>query len=165
MALTPSTMRDLGTSAPDFSLPTPDGKTVSRRDFVGKPLLIMFICNHCPFVKKLRSALATLGKEYQEKGIAIVGINSNDAINYPDDSPAKMKDEIRIAGYTFPYVFDETQTVAKAYMLHARPISFFTTRTTSLRTEGNSTTAGPRTASRSLAPTFVRHWTRFWLTS
>ena len=74
MGLTPSTMRDLGTLAPDFSLATPDGKIVSRRDQVGKPMLIMFICNHCPFFKHLRSALATLGKAYQEKGIAIVGL-------------------------------------------------------------------------------------------
>ena len=96
MALTPSIMRDLGTLAPDFSLPTPDGKIVSRRDHVGKPMLIMFICNHCPFVRHLHQALARLGKEYQERGIAIVGINSNDAANYPEDSPAKMTDEIRV---------------------------------------------------------------------
>ena len=124
MALTPSTMRDLGTSAPDFSLSTPDGKTISRRDYVGKPLLVMFICNHCPFVKHLRSALATLGKEYQEKGLALVGINSNDAVSYPADSPAKMAEEIRSAGYTFPYVYDDTQTVAKAYHAACTPDFF-----------------------------------------
>jgi peroxiredoxin len=124
MALTPSTMRDLGTSAPDFTLPTPDGKTVSRRDYVGKPILVMFICNHCPFVKHLRSQLAKLGKEYQEKGVAVVGINSNDAVNYPDDSPAKMAEEIRGAGYTFPYLFDETQQVAKAYHAACTPDFF-----------------------------------------
>jgi peroxiredoxin len=124
MALTPSIMRDLGTLAPDFTLPTPDGKTVSRRDFVGKPFLVMFICNHCPFVKHLRSQLAKLGNEYQEKGVAVVGINSNDAVTYPDDSSAKMADEIRGAGYTFPYLFDETQQVAKAYHAACTPDFF-----------------------------------------
>jgi thiol-disulfide isomerase/thioredoxin len=124
MALTPSTMRDLGTTAPDFSLPTADGKLIHRRDFLGKPLLVMFICNHCPFVKHLRTHLAKLGKEYLEKGVAIVGINANDAVNYPDDNPAKMLDEIRSVGYTFPYLFDETQQIAKAYHAACTPDFF-----------------------------------------
>ena len=124
MALTPSTMRDLGTTGPDFSLPTADGKLVDRRDFVGKPLLVVFMCNHCPFVKHLRMHLAKLAKEYQEKGVAIVGINANDAGNYPDDSPAKMLEEIRTAGYTFPYLVDETQQIAKAYHAACTPDFF-----------------------------------------
>lgn len=124
MALTPSTMRDLGTLAADFTLCTPDGKSISRRDYAGKPLLVMFICNHCPFVKHLRTQLAKLGKEYQEKGVAIVGINANDAANYPDDSPAKMTEEIRTIGYTFPYLIDEKQQVAKAYRAACTPDFF-----------------------------------------
>ncbi len=124
MALTPSTMRDLGTTAPDFALPTPEGKIVSRGEFAGKPLLVMFICNHCPFVKHLRTQLARLGAEYQAKGVAIVGINSNDAVKHPDDSPAKMLDEIRTAGYTFPYLVDETQHVAKVYHAACTPDFF-----------------------------------------
>lgn len=124
MARTPSIMRDLGTTAPDFSLPTPEGKTVSLHDFVGKPLLVMFICNHCPFVKHLRTQLAKLCKEYQEKGVAIVGINSNDVVSYPDDSPTKMTEEIRNIGYTFPYLIDETQQVAKAYHAACTPDFF-----------------------------------------
>jgi peroxiredoxin len=124
MALTPSTMRDLGTSAPDFSLPSTEGRDFSRADFVGKPLLVMFICNHCPFVKHLRTHLAGLAKEYQQKGVAIVGINANDAVNYPDDSPAKMAEEVRIAGYTFPYLIDETQQVARAFHAACTPDFF-----------------------------------------
>ena len=124
MALTPSIMRDLGTLAPDFTLPTHDDKIVSLRDCAGKPLLVMFICNHGPFVKHLRTQLAKLGKEYQEKGIAVVAINANDAVNYPDDSPAKMTEEVRSAGYTFPYLFDETQQVAKAYHAACTPDFF-----------------------------------------
>ena len=84
----------------------------------------MFICNHCPFVKHLRQHLAGLGKEYQQKGVAIVGINSNDAVNYPDDSPAKMAEEVRTAGYTFPYLYDETQQVAKAFHAACTPDFF-----------------------------------------
>lgn len=116
MALTPSTMVALGTSAPDFQLPDTDGRIVKLADFSESPvLLVAFICNHCPYVKHIREAFATLARESQSRGIAVVGINSNDAVNYPDDSPAKMKVEKAEAGYTFPYLFDETQQVARAY--------------------------------------------------
>jgi thiol-disulfide isomerase/thioredoxin len=95
MARTPSTMLELGTSAPDFKLPDPEGRQISLADFADKSaLLVMFICNHCPFVKHIRGELANLGKTYSEKGVGIVAINSNDVANYPDDSPANMAKEI-----------------------------------------------------------------------
>jgi peroxiredoxin len=122
---TASTMRPLGQHAPDFSLPHVDGKTVSLADFSGKRgLLVIFMCNHCPFVIHLRSALAAFGKEYQSKGLGIVGINSNDINTHPDDSPEGMKQEAMSAGYTFPYLFDETQEVAQAYGAACTPDFF-----------------------------------------
>src|SRR5258708_24445240 len=106
MSLTPSTMLPLGTAAPDFRLPETNGKTVSLADFKNAPaLLVIFMCNHCPYVKHIRPGLAQLGRDYLSKGAAIVGINSNDAANYPADSPAKMKEEMQVAGYTFPYLY------------------------------------------------------------
>jgi thiol-disulfide isomerase/thioredoxin len=102
-------------------LPDTGGKLVSLADFQGKPVLVAFICNHCPFVKHLRAGLAQLARDYQPKGVAFVGINSNDAANYPDDSPAKMKDEAKSAGYLFPYLYDESQAVAKAYRAACTP--------------------------------------------
>src|SRR3954452_536024 len=115
MALTPSTMAPLGTPAADFRLPDTDGKFVSLADFADAPaLLVAFICNHCPYVKHVREAFTQLAREYQAKGVAVVGINSNDATAYPEDSPDKMKEEKATAGYTFPYLYDATQEVAKA---------------------------------------------------
>ena len=125
MVKTASTMLPLGTKAPDFSLPNVDGKTVSLSDFSGKKgLLVMFICNHCPFVRHLRSDLAKFGREYQEKGLGIVAISSNDAEAYPDDSQERMREEAKSAGYTFPYLFDELQEVAKAYTAACTPDFF-----------------------------------------
>jgi len=126
MARTPSTMIDLGTEAPDFCLPEPaTGKTVCRDDFKGKKgLLVMFISNHCPYVKHIADELARFGREYQEKGLGIVAINANDVANYPDDSPEKMVEEVRARGYTFPYLFDESQAVAKAYQAACTPDFF-----------------------------------------
>lgn len=123
MALTPSTMLPLGTSAPAFSLPDPKtGKTVSIAEFKNAPaLLVMFICNHCPYVKHVRSGLAQLAKDYQAQGAAVVAISSNDVANYPDDSPAKMVIEAGDAGYTFPYLYDESQDVARAYQAACTP--------------------------------------------
>jgi peroxiredoxin len=120
VAMTPSTMLPLGTTAPDFKLPDTNGKTVSLAGFRGKPVLVMFICNHCPFVKHIRAELAKLGRDYQSRA-GIVAISSNDVENYPDDSPAKMKEEAKSAGYTFPYLFDESQTVAKNYRAACTP--------------------------------------------
>jgi peroxiredoxin len=122
MALTPSTMLSLGTTAPDFTLPDTNGKTVSLADFKDKPaLLVMFICNHCPYVKHIRTGLAQLARDYLSRGVGIVGINSNDVENYPDDSPAKMKEEVKSAGYLFPYLYDELQAVAKTYRAACTP--------------------------------------------
>ena len=122
MALTPSTMLPLGTTAPDFKLPDTSGKNVSPADFQDAPaLLVVFMCNHCPYVIHIRSGLAQLARDYLPKCVAIVGINSNDVANYPEDSPAKMREEVKSAGYLFPYLYDETQAVAKAYRAACTP--------------------------------------------
>ena len=115
-------MLPLGTTAPDFKLPDTNGKIVSRADFKDKSaLLVLFICNHCPYVKHIRIGLAQLARDYLPRGVAIVGINSNDVANYPEDSPARMKEEVKSAGYTFPYLYDESQAVAKAYRAACTP--------------------------------------------
>jgi peroxiredoxin len=125
MALTPSTMLPLGTSAPDFRLPDTNRTTVSLADFQDQPaLLVIFMCNHCPYVKHIRAGLVQLAGDYQPRGVAIVAINSNDAANYPDDSPAKMAEEVKTVGYTFPYLYDESQAVAKAYRAACTPDLF-----------------------------------------
>jgi peroxiredoxin len=125
MALTPSTMAPLGTRAPDFRLPDTDGRPVSLSDLAAAPaLLVAFLCNHCPYVKHVRGAFARLAREYQGRGVAVVGINSNDAAAYPDDSPARMKEEKAAAGYTFPYLHDESQDVARAYRAACTPDFF-----------------------------------------
>ncbi|HSW46434.1 MAG TPA: thioredoxin family protein [Phycisphaerae bacterium] len=125
MVMVWSTMLPLGTKAPDFSLPDTGGRAVSLGDFKDAPaLLVMFICNHCPYVKHVRAELARLGREYQAKGVAIVGINSNDADAYPDDSPEAMRREVADAGYVFPYLYDETQEAAKAYSAACTPDFF-----------------------------------------
>jgi peroxiredoxin len=122
MSLTPSTMLPLGTAAPDFKLPDTNGTTVALADFRGQPaLLVIFMCNHCPYVKHLRAGLAQLARDYRPRGAAIVGINANDVANYPEDRPAKMKEEVKAAGYLFPYLYDETQAVAKAYRAACTP--------------------------------------------
>jgi len=118
-------MLALGTPAPDFALPDTRGNIVRRDDFKGAPaLLVMFICNHCPYVQHIRPQLAKLTHEYQAKGVAVVGISANDAENYPQDSPAMMVEEVRAAGYTFPYLYDESQTVAEAYRAACTPDFF-----------------------------------------
>jgi peroxiredoxin len=112
-------------TAPHFSLPDPEGRIVSISDFEDAPaLLVMFLCNHCPFVKHVRHELGTFGREYQERGLAIVAINSNDIESYPADRPELMAVEAREAGYTFPYLFDETQEVARAYRAACTPDFF-----------------------------------------
>ncbi len=125
MVATASTMSPLGTVAPDFSLPDTNGKSVALADFKDAPaLLVVFMCNHCPFVKHIGGGLAELAREYQGCGVAVVGINSNDVTKYPDDSPQKMAEEVAAAGYTFPYHNDETQEVAKAYQAACTPDFF-----------------------------------------
>ena len=125
MVETLSTMIPLGTQAPDFSLPDTQGKTVSLSYFTDAPVLVViFMCNHCPFVKHIADGLAELARDYQAEGVAVVGINSNDVENYPDDSPQKMAEEVKTRGYPFPYLFDETQAVAKAYRASCTPDFF-----------------------------------------
>jgi peroxiredoxin len=122
MVQTASTMLSLGVEAPDFALPDTSGKTVSLADFADAPaLLVIFLCNHCPYVKHVADVLATLTKEYQERGVAVVGINSNDVSAFPEDSPAKMAQEVKLRGYAFPYLYDESQAVAKAYRAACTP--------------------------------------------
>jgi peroxiredoxin len=117
-----STMLPLGTIAPPFTLPDTSGKQVSLTDFPdARALLVIFMCNHCPYVKHLRAGLAQLARDYQARGVAVAGINSNDVANYPADSPAKMAEEAKAAGYIFPYLYDETQAVAKAYRAACTP--------------------------------------------
>jgi peroxiredoxin len=124
MVRTASTMLPLGTPAPDFRLPDTDGKTVALDDFRdAKGLLVMFICNHCPFVKHVRGQLALLSRDFQ-RTLGIVGINSNDVVAFPDDSPELMKKEKIDAGYVFPYLFDESQEVARAYHAACTPDFF-----------------------------------------
>ena len=126
MALVASTMPALGTDAPDFSLPEPaTGETLSLSRFDGAPaLLVAFLSNHCPFVKHLADHFAGLAAEYRQRGVAVVGINANDVANYPDDSPGKMVAEVARRGYAFPYLFDESQRVAKAYRAACTPDFF-----------------------------------------
>ncbi|MGL4461589.1 MAG: thioredoxin family protein [Planctomycetia bacterium] len=125
MVLTLSTMQPLGSPAPDFALPDPSGRVHRLADFAGAPaLLVMFICNHCPYVKHIRTGLAALTSEYIDRGAAIVGISSNDAEKYPDDAPDKMAEEAVAAGYGFPYLYDETQSVAHAYKAVCTPDFF-----------------------------------------
>ena len=125
MVMTASTMLALGTSAPDFSLPDIEGNVISINDFKEAPaLLVVFMCNHCPFVKHILSGLIELIKEYQAKGVAVVGINSNDVTNFPEDSPEMMAKIAKEKGFTFPYLYDETQAVAKAYRAACTPDFF-----------------------------------------
>ncbi len=116
MALTYSPTGELGSKAFDFSLPATDGKTYQLRDFAGsKALVIVFMCNHCPYVKAVQGRINQLAKDYLKSGVRVVGINSNDSIRYPDDSFEAMKRVASENGYVFPYLFDETQVTAKEY--------------------------------------------------
>ncbi|WP_246481832.1 thioredoxin family protein [Natronogracilivirga saccharolytica] len=116
MARTPSNMIELGSKAPDFTLPDPKGNLYSRDQVAGKHgLLVVFYCNHCPFVKHIREKFAEISAEYIEKGTGVVAINSNDIENYPDDAPERMAEDIETFGYRFPYLFDETQEVARRF--------------------------------------------------
>jgi len=125
MVRTPSTMLPLGTTAPDFSLPNVDGRTVSLADAVGpKGTVVMFICNHCPFVKHVADQLAALGRDVMPLGIGVVAISSNDVSTHPADSPEQMVHEAEDRGYPFPYLYDEAQEVAKAYHAACTPDFF-----------------------------------------
>src|SRR3954463_12599089 len=125
MAETPSTMIDLGTPLPAFSLPDVNGKVVSAADVKGgTALLVAFICKHCPFVKHIRPEFARFAKEYEGKGLKIVAIASNSVEEFPEDGPEGMKQEAAEAGYGFPYLFDETQEVARAFHAACTPDFF-----------------------------------------
>jgi peroxiredoxin len=125
MAMTASTMLELGTKAPDFCLPDTEGNLVCLSDFDGAgALLVVFMCNHCPFVKHVLDHFLALAKEYQAQGAAVVGINSNDVEDYPDDRPERMTQVAREKGFTFPYLYDETQEVAKSYRAACTPDFF-----------------------------------------
>ncbi|MBU1244384.1 thioredoxin family protein [Myxococcota bacterium] len=125
MTRTPSTMLELGTRAPDFTLPDPvTRRVVSRTEFEGRPLLVAFICNHCPYVILIREAFSLLAAEFQAQGVAVVAINANDPGQFPDDSPLKMIEEVRRWGYSFPYLFDESQQVARDYRAACTPDLF-----------------------------------------
>jgi len=134
MALTPSTMLDLGTTAPDFQLPdVVSGKTISLDTYSDRQaLLVMFICRHCPFVKHVQQELAKIGKDYADRSLAIVAISSNDAANYPDDSPENLKKMARDLDLNFDLCYDETQEVAKAYTAACTPDFFLFDRNRSL---------------------------------
>lgn len=125
MARTPSTMLALGTPAPDFRLPDFEGRMHELADFREAPaLLVAFMCNHCPFVRHLRREFASFAQEYQRRGLAVVAINSNDVDAYPQDGPDAMRQEAAALGYVFPYLLDETQSVAKAYRASCTPDFF-----------------------------------------
>jgi peroxiredoxin len=137
-------MLALGTPAPDFALPDTAGATVRRDDFAkAAGLLVMFICNHCPYVKHVRGELARIGRDYPPRGLAVVAINANDASRYPDDHPDRMAVEARAAGYTFPYLFDESQSVARAYHAACTPDFFLFDRERRLVYRGQLDDARP----------------------
>jgi peroxiredoxin len=119
-------MSELGNPAPNFNLPEPaTGKIVALADFDDKPaLLVAFICNHCPFVKLIKDEFAAFAREYQDQGLAVVAISANDVAGHPADSPEKMAGDVREKGYTFPYLYDETQAVAKEYQAACTPDFF-----------------------------------------
>ena len=145
MVETASTMLPLGTPAPHFQLPDPHGKRISSDNFQGAPaLLVAFICNHCPYVKHIRSRFAALATEYQARGVAVVAISSNDAESFPEDGPEKMAAEIVQTGYTFPYLYDESQEVAKAYHAACTPDFFLFDRDRRLAYRGQFDDSRPK---------------------
>jgi peroxiredoxin len=138
MAKTLSTMLELGTAAPDFNLPdVVSGKTISLTDFAGKKaLLVMFICRHCPFVKHVQDELARIGRDYAQKDAAIVAISANDAAEFPDDAPESLKQMAQQVGFTFPFLYDESQGTAKAYSAACTPDFFLFDRSRKLLYRG-----------------------------
>src|SRR5436190_14651489 len=125
MSATPSTMLPLGTALPAFRLPDLDGRLVSSTDLAGAPaLLVAFICPHCPFVRHIGHEFAWMAREYQPRGLTVVAINSNDIVAYPQDDPKGMRSEAQSTGYEFPYLFDESQAVAKAFHAACTPDLF-----------------------------------------
>jgi peroxiredoxin len=147
MAETPSTMLALGTELPSFSLPDLDGTQVSDRDFAeAQALVVAFICPHCPYVKHVRQAFVQVVRDYQPHNVAIVAINSNDASAFPDDDPAGMKREAAAAGFTFPYLYDESQRVALAFRAACTPDFFVFDRRRRLAYRGQFDGSRPNSA-------------------
>lgn len=129
----------------NFVFPTHRGKIFSSDDFASaKALLVVFMCNHCPYVKHVQAQFTRMAAEYQKRGVAVVGINSNDVENYPNDSPEKMAEEIKTAGYTFPYLYDESQEVAKAYRAACTPDFFLFDRNRRLAYRGQFDDSRPK---------------------
>ena len=125
MSETPSTMLDIGTPAPDFSLPEPaSGKTVGLADFGGQPLLVVFACNHCPYVLHILDSFTEFANQLQQRGVGVVMISANDITGYPADSPQKMAQLAAEQGFEFPYLYDESQQVALAYRAACTPDFF-----------------------------------------
>jgi peroxiredoxin len=144
MAATESNMLPLGTKAPAFRLPDFKGRIVSIDDFAASPaLLVAFICNHCPFVKHIRTEFARFAREYHPRGLAVVAIASNDVETYPQDGPKGMAEEAAAAGYTFPYLFDEAQKVALAYQAACTPDFFLFDRARELVYRGQFDASRP----------------------
>jgi len=144
MVRTNSTMMALGTKAPPFTLINVDGRTVTLAEFEEKPvLLVMFICNHCPYVKHIAPYLSLLGRDYLFKGVGIVAINSNDVSAHPADSPEQMVHESEERGYYFPYLYDESQEVAKAYHAACTPDFFVFDRHQKLAYRGQLDSSRP----------------------
>jgi peroxiredoxin len=146
MVRTASTMLPLGTRAPEFALPSVhNGSRVALADFAGAPAtLVMFICNHCPYVKHVAPELARIGVEYAARGVAIIAISSNDATAYPDDAPEELSREAKLLGYTFEYLHDESQDVAKAYHAACTPEFYVFDRTLELAYRGQLDGSRPK---------------------
>lgn len=125
MARTASTMLELGTKAPDFALIEPaTQKVVKLSDFEGRPVLVAFICNHCPYVILIKNVFSKFARQYQAKGLQVIAINANDVDNYPEDSPLSMISDVKDFEYSFPYLYDETQEIAKQYYAACTPDFF-----------------------------------------
>jgi len=137
MARTPSTMLELGTLAPDFRLPDPTGREWSLTEIAcGDATVVMFLCNHCPFVKHIAAEIAQIARDFSGKAVSFVGINSNDVAAYPDDAPPKMAEAARAWGWEFPYLHDATQGIAKAYRAACTPDFFVFNRARRLAYRG-----------------------------
>lgn len=147
MGVTPSTMLELGTTVPSFRLPDLDGTLISDEQFKTAPaLLVAFICPHCPYVRHIRQEFSRFAKDYRPRGLAIVAVNSNDAKAFPDDSPEGMHEEATEVGYTFPYLYDESQQVARAFRAACTPDLFLFDRDRRLVYRGQFDDSRPGTA-------------------
>lgn len=147
MASTPSRMVSLGTAMPAFSLPdTVSGRTLDSSALAGHPSVVIFICNHCPYVKHIRAGLAEFGRYCRSKGVPMIAISANDVIGYPDDGPEAMARESASAGYIFPYLYDGSQAVAKAFDARCTPDLFIFDRDGKLAYRGQFDDARPSNA-------------------